>query len=139
MKKQKNSKPNLGTWASFGGSNKMTVIVALVFGLVGGFVLSSTFAAKPGSNMTGTCSVAPSPVPLNTDYTLNISGIGSGTIVNVLVSDNAGTTAWSLQADSTGNTSVLGHAYHGGTSTVKLQKQVRNKWQQLGGCSFVVQ
>jgi hypothetical protein len=101
------------------------------------------FAGKPSASggsttSSASCSVNPSPVARNTDYTLTVRGLSASQIVNVLVSDSGGTTAWQLMADSTGTINVVGHAYWTGTSNVNVQKQAKRGWASVTSCSFSV-
>jgi hypothetical protein len=101
-------------------------------------------AAKPGgSTATGgttsaSCSASPNPVAQNSDYTLTVNGLAAAQIVNVMVSDSAGTTVWQLQADGSGVITVVGHAYWTGTSKVTVQKQAKRTWSTVTTCSFTV-
>ncbi len=115
---------------------------AMTVSLVAAGLLGATapaMAAKGGGATappSGSCSAAPSPVPVGTDYTLTGRGLGAYTIVNVLVSDSAGTTSWNLQADANGTTAVVGRAYWTGTSKVTFQTGRRNT--VVASCSFSV-
>jgi hypothetical protein len=118
---------------------------ALTVPVVALAALSATapaMAAKPsgGSSSTATasCVVNPNPVTVNSDYTLSVSGLAASEIVNVLVSDSQSTRSWVLQADASGTTSVVGHAYWTGTSNVTVQKQVKHNWTVRASCSFSV-
>ena len=119
----------------------VTVPVVLAGALAVG---APAFAAKPGaSGSTGgtgaSCSVTPNPVAVNADYTLTVVGLGSGTIVNEVVTDASGNAkVWQLQANSSGSTSVVGHTYWAGQSNVTIQKQVRHGWSTMATCSFMV-
>lgn len=104
-------------------------------------VSAPAFAGKPvrdSGSSTASCSATPNPVAQNTDYTLTVRGLSASQIVNVLVSDSGGTTAWQLMADGTGTINVVGHAYWTGTSTATVQKQVRHGWSTVTTCSFSV-
>ena len=119
-------------------SRAVTVPTVLALAVAG--IATPAFAGKPdrGSSTTASCSAAPSPVAQNSDYTLTVRGLSASQIVNVLVSDSGGTTAWQLMADGGGTISVLGHAYWTGTSNVNVQKQVRHGWSTVTTCSFSV-
>ena len=107
---------------------------------------SPAMAAKGGGGGSGpaagggaACSVTPNPVSVNTDYTLKATGLGAGAIVNEIVTDASGAMkAWQLQADASGTTSVVGHAYWAGQSDVTIQQQSHHGWSTLASCSFTV-
>ena len=114
------------------------VMAGAVLGLAG-----PAFAAKGGGNGTtggtaGSCSVAPNPVAVAGAYTLTGSNLGAYAIVNVLITDSAGTEAWVLQADASGSTSVTSYAHWAGTSSVKFLKSVRHGSTVVASCSFLV-
>ena len=133
--KKATTKKSVNFWES---QNFVIVAFVLFFALAGTILLRSTFAAKPVSASIGSCSASPDPVALGADYTLTATNLGSGTIVNVLTTDSMGTTSWNLQADNNGTTSVTWHSYSRGTTNVKMQVHNKNKWQQVGSCSFQV-
>jgi hypothetical protein len=91
-----------------------------------------------GSTPTGTCWANPDPVAVGADYTLTGSGLGAGTLVNVLISDSGATTSWNLQADASGTTSVTWHSYWTGTSNVTFQVNGRHGFSTVASCSFAV-
>jgi hypothetical protein len=129
-------------------STRQRVTRALVVPVAAVAALAATapaFAAKgtggpaaTGGSTSASCSASPNPVTQNTDYTLTVNGLAASQIVNVLVSDSGGTTVWQLQADDTGSTAVVGHAWWSGTSNVKVQKQSKHSWTVLATCSFSV-
>jgi hypothetical protein len=112
-------------------------IVGLAFGVAG-----PAGAAKPGSGSSassGSCVVNPSPVALGANWTLTGSNLGANALVNVLITDAAGSvTSWNLQADGTGATSVTWHSYASGTSSVRFMKSGRHGGTVAAACSFVV-
>jgi hypothetical protein len=119
----------------------ITVPVVLAGALA---VSAPAFAGKPtpggGSGTTGgaSCSVSPSAVAYNTDYTLTVRGLAAGAIVNVLVNDAGGTQTWNLQADSSGTTAVVGHAYYRGHTSVAVTKSARKGSTTVASCGFDV-
>ncbi len=118
---------------------RRAVTVSLVAaGLLG--ATAPAMAAKGGvaSHSAGSCAVAPSSVPVGTDYAMTASGLDADSIVNVLVADAAGTTAWNLLVDAAGTTSVTGHAYWTGTSIVTVQQSRGRGYVTLASCSFSV-
>jgi hypothetical protein len=123
-------------------ANRVTrALVVPVVAITALSVTAPAFAGKPDrstTTSTASCSASPDPVAQNTDYTLTVRGLSASQIVNVLVSDSAGTTAWQLMADDGGVISVVGHAYWTGTSSVTVQKQTRHSWSVVTTCSFSV-
>jgi hypothetical protein len=103
-------------------------------------VAGPAIAAKPGSTstMTGSCAVNPNPVAVGAGYTLTGSNLGAYALVNVLITDSAGTTSWNLQADASGTTSVYSYAYWSGTNSVKFLKSARHGTTTVAACSFSV-
>ena len=93
---------------------------------------------KPSAAPTGTCSANPDPVAVGADYTLTATGLGAGTIVNVLITDARSTTSWNLEADASGTSSVTWHSYTAGESKVVYQKSNRRGWTTVASCSFQV-
>jgi hypothetical protein len=140
MKKQsKSAKKGVAQLPKLNLSNtKMAVVIALIFGLAGGYVLSSTYAASGRVTSNAACSVSPNPVSQYSDYTVAVTGLDPGIIINVLVTDSASTGAWSASADANGNASITGHAYWLGDSTAKVQTYKHRKWVPLAYCSFHV-
>jgi hypothetical protein len=104
-------------------------------------VTAPAFAGKParGASTSASCSATPNPVAQYADYTLSVRGLPAGEIVNVQVTDGSGaTTVWQVQADDTGATGVVGHAWWCGTSNVAVKKQAKHSWTVLTSCSFSV-
>jgi hypothetical protein len=91
-----------------------------------------------GGTTSGSCSVNPSQVTVGADYVLTGSGLGAGTVVNVLISDSGATTSWNLLADSSGTTSVTWHSYWTGTSNVTFQVSARHGFNTVATCAFSV-
>jgi hypothetical protein len=91
-----------------------------------------------GTTTAGSCWVNPDPVTVGADYTLTGSGLGAGTLVNVLISDSGATTSWNLQADASGTASVVWHSYWTGTSKVTFQVNDRHGFTTVASCSFTV-
>ena len=87
---------------------------------------------------SGSCWVNPDPVTVGADYTLTGSGLGAGTLVNILISDSGATTSWNLQADASGTASVTWHSYWTGTSRVTFQVNARHGFSTVASCSFAV-
>jgi len=103
-------------------------------------VASPAMAAKRVSSppTTGSCAVNPNPVAVGAGYTLTGSNLGAYALVNVLITDSAGTTSWNLQADASGTTSVSSYAYWSGTNSVKFMKSARHGSTTVAACSFTV-
>jgi hypothetical protein len=95
---------------------------------------------KPGGGGTtaGSCSVNPNPVAVGADYTLTGTGLGAGTLVNVLISDPGNTSSWNLQADSNGTSTLIWHSYWTGTTKVTYQVNGRHGSTVVASCSFAV-
>ena len=96
---------------------------------------------KPGGGGTttaGSCSVNPNPVTVGADYTLTGTGLGAGTIVNILISDSGTTGSWNLQADSNGTSTLVWHSYWTGTTKVTYQVNGRHGSTVVASCSFAV-
>jgi hypothetical protein len=91
-----------------------------------------------GSASGASCSVNPDPVAVASDYTLTGRSLGAGAVLNVLITDSAGTTSWNLQADDAGTIELTWHSYWAGTSRVVFQKQARHGFSTVASCSFNV-
>jgi hypothetical protein len=121
----------------------MAVVPLLVatFGLA---AAAPAYAKKPSSGGTppptggGACSVSPSTVNVGQDYTISGSRLGAYSIVNVTVTDRAGITAFNLQADANGNTSVVTRSYNRGTDAVRFAVTAGRGSTAVASCSFTV-
>jgi hypothetical protein len=95
-------------------------------------------AGGGGTTTAGSCSVNPDPVTVGADYTLTGTGLGAGTLVNVLISDSGATTSWNLEADASGTAAVTWHSYWTGTSKVTFQVNGRHGFTTVASCAFAV-
>jgi hypothetical protein len=94
--------------------------------------------ARPSGSTTttsGSCSVTPNPAAVGKTYTVLGSRLGAGRIVNVLVTDSAGTQWGSVQTDSTGSMQYVGVAAVSGGYSVKVTDSGR-KAATLASCAF---
>ena len=99
---------------------------------------ASAAAARPNTTATttsGSCSVTPNPAAVGQSYTVAGSRLGAGRIVNVLVTDSAGTQWGSVQTDSTGGMRYVGIAAVSGGYSVKVTDSGR-KQTTLATCAF---
>ena len=103
-------------------------------------VAAPAMAAKPvhSSTGSGSCVVNPSPVAVGGGYTLTGSNLGAFSLVNVLITDSAGTTSLNLQADASGTATATSYAYWSGTNSVKFMKSARHGSTTVASCSFMV-
>lgn len=111
--------------------------VALAIGVV-----SPAAALAKGGKTQGSvgpaCAVNPSTVAPGSTYGIAASGLPAYTFVNIVVSDSAGTTAYAVQADANGNTSVTGRSYWSGTDSVTVQHYDGHQTTVYATCSFTV-
>jgi len=118
-----------------------TIAVVAISMCVAAPALAAKPAAKPGgggSTGGGTCSVNPNPVAVGAGYTLTGRSLGAYALVNVLITDSAGTTSLNLQADASGTTVATSYAYWSGTNSVKFMKSARHGSTMVASCSFMV-
>jgi hypothetical protein len=95
--------------------------------------------SRPASGSVGSCAVNPNPVTVGASWTLSGSHLGGSALVNVMVTDAAGSvTSWNLQADTSGAISSTWHSYAAGTSNVKILEGGRHGSTVVAACSFVV-
>jgi hypothetical protein len=121
----------------------MAVVPLLVatFGLA---AAAPAYAKKPSSggapppSGSGACSVSPSTVSVGQDYTISGSHLGAYVIVNVTVTDKAGITAFNLQADANGNTSVVTRSYTPGSDAVRFAVVAGRGSTTVATCSVTV-
>lgn len=110
--------------------------------LIGASLLTAApaFAAKGGGGTTssGGCSISPNPVAVGSAYTLTGWGLGSSTLVNVLISDPVSVTSLNLQADAGGNLSLTTSSYWAGTTKITIQKNARHGFTTIATCSVSV-
>ena len=91
-----------------------------------------------GGTTSGSCSANPNPVTVGADYVLTGTGLGAGTLVNVLISDSGAMTSWNLQADASGTSTVTWHSYWTGTTKVTFQVNGRHGFTTVASCAFSV-
>jgi hypothetical protein len=112
--------------------------VALAAGLA---VAPSAFAkGKPQAQGAAgpACSVNPFSVRVGSTYTVSATGLAPYAVVNIMVSDSVGTTAFSVQADQNGVTSATGRAYWTDTDTVRVQSFNGHQTTVYATCAFTV-
>jgi hypothetical protein len=112
-----------------------SIIAMLVVGLMAG----TAFAGKPGSGTpSGSCSVDPGQVAVAADWTATAWNLGPNRIVNVLVSDSMGTTAFNLASNADGWLDLTWHSYWPGQSTIKVNALSGRKTVLVATCTFEV-
>ena len=94
--------------------------------------------ARPNATSTttsGSCSVTPNLAVVGQTYAVAGSRLGAGRIVNVLVTDSAGTQWGSVLTDSTGSMLYTGVAAVSGSYSVKVTDSGK-KPATLASCAF---
>ena len=104
--------------------------------------IGSVFVAPVGAQARGTagtasgsCSEAPNPVAVGSTYTVSGSHLPAGQIVNVTVTDPAGTQWGSVRTTSTGTLTYAGVASVVGSYSVRITDSSR-KANLLASCAF---
>lgn len=105
---------------------------------------TAAFAAHGGgsggttSSGSGSCTVSPNPVPLNTSYSVNGSGLPANSMVDVFATDSTGgTSSTTAMTDGTGHVSVLEHAWAAGPGSAQVTDTSR-KHNLLASCTFSI-
>jgi hypothetical protein len=93
-----------------------------------------------GGTTTGSagCAVSPSPVVVDSSYSVVGSGLRANVIVDVLVTDSAGaTSSTTAMTDNTGHVVVGAHAWVTGQGSVQITDTSR-KHNLLAHCVFSI-
>jgi hypothetical protein len=109
-------------------SHGLIVSVALI--IVAAISATAAFAAKPPSRKADPpCTISPSPAPVGSNYWLSVSGLPTGTPINLWVTDPSGHMSGSpLGSTGDGTFNMIESSDSAGTWTYTFAGPTKNNW-----------